>query len=75
MERKKLSSSLQTKKVDETKEDQIIKKLEGASAVEDAGIKKMTVEIPEYLHKKLKVAAASSGKKVKDLIIELIDKM
>jgi predicted HicB family RNase H-like nuclease len=79
MERKKISSSLQSKKAEESKEELIIKKIEGDTAIKqlegETEIRKMTVEIPELLHRKLKVAAGASGKKIKDIIIELIDKM
>lgn len=73
MERKKLSDSLTTKKQveDTSKEDKIIEKLEGKSS----SLKKLTVEIPEYLHTKLKVESAQRQVKIKDIIIELINSL
>lgn len=75
MKRKSLSESLSTPKgkaKEETnKEDKIIEKLEGKST----SLKKMTVEIPENLHTKLKVESAQRGVKIKEIIIELIEGM
>ena len=75
MERKKLTDSLQSKKVDThketSKEDLIIEKLEGKSA----SLKKLTVLIPDNLHKKIKIKSAEKGLKIRDLIIEYIEKM
>jgi predicted HicB family RNase H-like nuclease len=75
MERKKLTDSLHTKKnetkKDISKEDLIIQKLEGKSAT----LKKLTVLIPEDLHTKLKIKAATKGLKIRDLIIEYLEQM
>lgn len=75
MERKKLSDSLHTKKVDSkkdaSKEDLIIEKLEGKSV----SLKKLTVLIPDNLHKKLKIKSAEKGLKIRDLIIEYLEQM
>jgi predicted HicB family RNase H-like nuclease len=75
MERKKLTSSLHVKKADSlkdaSKEDLIIEKLEGKSV----SLKKLTVLIPDNLHKKLKIKSAEKGLKIRDLIIEYIEKM
>lgn len=36
-------------------------------------IKKFSVDLPEYLHKKLKLRSAETGKKMKDFVIELLE--
>jgi hypothetical protein len=77
MARKKMSDSLSKKKVESkpntptAKEDKILKKLEGNSSV----LKKLTVEIPENLHTKLKVTSAERGVKIKEIIIELLESL
>ena len=75
--RKKMSDSLSKKKaevkpnISSSKEEKILEKLEGKSQT----LKKLTVEIPEELHTKLKVASATRGVKIKDVIIELIESL
>ncbi len=75
MERKKMTESLQNKKGAETKEELIIRKLEGDTPAETENFKKLTVMLPPNLHKKLKTTAAQNGVNIKDIIIEFIQKM
>lgn len=39
---------------------------------ETVNLKKMTVEIPEDLHKELKIAAVDEGRKIREIITDLV---
>lgn len=58
----KVSEKIHTSKVVEKKE------------VEKVALQKMTIEIPKTLHKQIKVKVAQDGLKIKDYIIQLVQK-
>lgn len=58
----KVSEKIHTSEVVEKKE------------VEKVPLQKMTIEIPKTLHKQIKVKVAQDGLKIKDYIIQLVQK-
>lgn len=68
---------LKKKGLDTQKVEQVSQKLhtsEEEPKEEKVRIQKMTIEIPKDLHTKIKVKAAQEGKKMKQYIIELVEK-
>jgi predicted DNA binding CopG/RHH family protein len=58
----KVSEEIHTSKTVEKKE------------VKKVVLQKMTIEVPKDLHKKIKVKVAQEGLKIKDYIIQLVEK-
>jgi predicted HicB family RNase H-like nuclease len=58
----KVSEEIHTAKIAEKKE------------IEKVILQKMTIEVPKELHKKIKVKVAQDGLKIKDYIIQLVQK-
>lgn len=58
----KVSEKIHTPKIVEKKE------------IEKVVLQKMTIEVPKELHKKIKVKVAQDGLKIKDYIIQLVQK-
>jgi predicted DNA-binding protein len=40
----------------------------------DTKLKRLVVDLPEELHKELKIMSAKEGKKMRELIVEMIEK-
>lgn len=76
MSRKSLTSTIKTKNKEEL-EEEVIKKIEGEIVAKEVvikseSLKKLTVEIGEELHTKLKTISAQKKMKIKDMIEEYI---
>lgn len=68
---------LKKKGLDTQKVEQVSEKLHTKVQVpkeEKVRLQKMTIEIPKDLHTKIKIKAAQEGKKMKEYIIELVEK-
>lgn len=48
--------------------------IEEKKEVEKVVLQKMTIEVPKELHKQIKVKVAQNGLKIKDYIIQLVEK-
>lgn len=76
--RKSMKDSLASKKAKESnkkelsKEEKIMDKLEGKS---EEPSKKMTIEVPAHLHRKIKTMASQNDAKIKDIIIDFLEKL
>ena len=66
--------NLNLDKVEKVSEEIHISKTEEKKEIEKVPLQKMTIEVPKTLHKQIKVKVAQEGLKIKDYIIQLVEK-
>lgn len=66
--------NLNLDKVEKVSEEIHTSKVEAKKEVIKVPLQKMTIEVPKTLHKQIKVKVAQEGLKIKDYIIQLVEK-